>query len=346
MVTLRPLAGGADEVVSARWVVAADGASSPIRKGLGISLDNLGFDQDWLVVDTELLRDDVELPALVQQICDPERPTTFVPGHARFRRWEFQLQPGERRDDMVDPARVWALLAPWITPHDARLVRSVVYRFHATVASSMRSGAVLLVGDAAHQMPPFLGQGLCSGIRDAANLSWKLQLVAAGRAGSALLDTYDGERRVHATGVVAHAADVGRLIDQLSGRTDPTTSIDAAYGGGRPFPHLSAGMLAGTHPFVGRQLPQPTLDDEPLDTALGAGFALLTGDSASVPPETLTQWQSVGARLVVVPGHIMAAMFLANAAVVVVRPDRYVAAVADTAGALHAITGALFEYLA
>ena len=204
--------------LTADWLIAADGAASPIRKALGIRFDSQGFDQEWMVVDVRL-HDGCEptLPTMVQQICDPASPTTFVPGHARYRRWEFQLQDGETRDEMAEPARVWQLLSPWLTPDDASIVRAVVYRFHGTVASAMRSGRVFIAGDAAHQMPPFMGQGLCSGIRDAVNLAWKLDLVSSGRAGERLLDTYEEERRPHAAGVVG-ARDRHRSSDRPVGR--------------------------------------------------------------------------------------------------------------------------------
>ncbi len=266
--------------VTARWLVAADGASSRIRKGLGLAFVDQGFDQDWLVLDVLLRRPVPSLPRFVQQVCDPDRPTTYVVGHADYRRWEFQLQPGETRDEMVEPARVWQLLEGWLTPEDADLIRAVVYRFHATVADAMRVGRIFIAGDAAHQMPPFLGQGLCSGIRDAANLAWKLRLVDDGLAGERLLDTYGDERMPHAAGVVEHAVDTGRLIDELSGRAPQQTGLDAAYGGGRPFPILRQGMLFGDHPAVGRQLPQPTIDGRPLDELLATGFAIVVDDTA------------------------------------------------------------------
>jgi 3-(3-hydroxy-phenyl)propionate hydroxylase len=315
----------------ARWLVAADGASSPIRKALGISFVDQGFDQDWLVLDVRLKRDVPTLSRFVQQICDPERPTTYVVGHGPYRRWEFQVQPGESRDEMATDTRVWELLEPWLTPDDADLVRAVVYRFHATVADAMRSGRIFLAGDAAHQMPPFLGQGLCSGIRDAANLAWKLRLVEDGLAGDALLDTYGEERMPHAAGVVAHAVDTGRLIDELSGRADATTGLDAAYGGGRPFPTLDHGVRVGDHPAVGRQLPQPVVDGHPLDDLLGDGFAVVTDSTAVAERVPLGGL----ARLVVVPPGTMP-MVLPPGGAAIVRPDRYVAAVAHDTDELDA----------
>jgi 3-(3-hydroxy-phenyl)propionate hydroxylase len=202
---------------------------------------------------------------------------------------------------MVEPGRVWALLGRWITPDDAELVRAVVYRFHATVAERMRDHRIFLAGDAAHQMPPFLGQGLCSGIRDAANLAWKLELVAAGAAGDQLLDSYGDERLPHAAGVVAHAVDTGKLIDQLSGREPQNTSLDAAYGGGRPFPHLEHGLIHGDHPMVGHQLPQPLVDGVLLDELLGTGFAVLV-DDASMAARAADLWAAAAEVVLVAAG--------------------------------------------
>ena len=324
---------------TAAWLVAADGASSPIRKQLGLSFVDQGFDQDWLVLDVRLKRPVPTLSRFVQQICDPARPTTYVVGHDDYRRWEFQLQPGESREEMATDERVWQLLEPWLTPGDADLVRAVVYRFHATVADGMRVGRVFLAGDAAHQMPPFLGQGLCSGVRDAANLAWKLRMVADGVTDDRLLDTYGDERLPHAAGVVAHAVDTGRLIDELSGRADATTGLDAAYGGGRPFPTIDHGIRVGDHPAVGRQLPQPTIDGHLLDESLGDGFAIVTDDRT-------TTAGALGdlARVVLVPRGTMP-MALPPGGAVVVRPDRYVAAVTHDAGEFAAATASIIDHL-
>ena len=329
--------------MTARWLVAADGASSRIRKQLGVAFVDQGYDQDWLVLDVRLRHEVPSLPLLVQQVCDPVRPTTYVVGHADYRRWEFQLQPGETREEMVEPARVWQLLDGWLTPDDADLIRAVVYRFHATVAETMRAGRIFIAGDAAHQMPPFLGQGLCSGIRDAANLAWKLRLVDDGRAGESLLDTYGAERMPHAAGVVEHAVDTGRLIDELSGRAPQQTGLDAAYGGSRPFPILQGGVLVGDHVAVGRQLPQPTVDGRPLDELLGTGFAIVV-DDPSIATDVEQRWGDL-ARIVATPADSMP-MTLPPGGAVIVRPDRYVAALRHDPSALAAATEALLAQVA
>jgi 3-(3-hydroxy-phenyl)propionate hydroxylase len=330
------------ETVRSHWLVAADGASSPIRKQLGIGFVDQGFDQEWLVVDIRLTRAVPTLPPFVQQICDPERPTTYVVGHADYRRWEFQLQPGETRDELSHPQRVWELLSRWLSPDDAELVRAVVYRFHATVADRMRAGRVFLAGDAGHQMPPFLGQGLCSGIRDAVNLAWKLDLVERGLAGDLLLDSYDEERLPHATAVVAHAVATGRLIDQLSGRADNGIALDAAYGGNRPFPHLSGGVLIGDHPAVGRQVPQPRIDGRRLDELLGRGFGVLVDDPSIAEP-LADRWAELGTVVRVDPLSMPFTLPVGGA--VIVRPDRYVAAVANNRAELVTATQELFTRL-
>lgn len=197
--------------LSARYVVGCDGAASTVRKLLGIEYEDLEFDQEWLVADLRVSeRGLARLPQVSIQYCEPSRPSTYLVGVGSHRRWELMLHPGEAPD-------AWKLLARWITPDDAELWRAAAYRFHALVARQWRCGRVFLAGDAAHQQPPFTGQGMCQGIRDVANLSWKLQYVLAGKAGDALLDTYEAERSAHARRLTAIIKEIGAII----GERDP-----------------------------------------------------------------------------------------------------------------------------
>ena len=207
---------GETRTVSARWVVGADGANSFVREASGITCRDLGFQERWLVVDTEPhdMAALAHLPIASQQ-CDPSRPTTVVQSGPRHRRWEFMLLPDERASDFADPERVWALLEPWYRPQDGPLTRSAVYEFRSMLADRMRAGRVVLVGDAAHLTPPFLGQGLCSGLRDAANLAWKLGLVLRGLAAAQLLDTVDPERQPQNEAIIRLAIELGKVLCQL-----------------------------------------------------------------------------------------------------------------------------------
>ena len=186
-----------DRKLTAKYVVGCDGAASTVRQALGIEYEDLEFDQAWLVVDLFVNEKGLKkLPQVSVQYCEPARPSTYLVGVGSHRRWELMLDPGEEPD-------AWELLARWITPDDAQLWRAASYRFHALVAREWRRGRVFLAGDAAHQQPPFTGQGMCQGIRDAANLSWKLHHVLAGKAKERLLDTYEVERRAHAKRLIS-----------------------------------------------------------------------------------------------------------------------------------------------
>ena len=173
----RPSAAAPATPVTARYVVGCDGANSTVRDLLGIGVDDRGFFYDWLIVDVILDEPRVFDPINLQ-ICDPARPTTAVSGGPGRRRWEFMRLPDEPLDELGEEATAWKLLEPWdVHPGQRPIERHAVYTFQARVADRWQDGRVFLAGDAAHLMPPFAGQGMCSGIRDAANLAWKLDLV-------------------------------------------------------------------------------------------------------------------------------------------------------------------------
>ncbi|MCP5009195.1 MAG: monooxygenase, partial [Aestuariibacter sp.] len=190
-VTLTLVCDGNKYTAGAKYVIACDGARSQVRKALGVKLDDLQFEEPWLVVDAEVdgpvtfppienLPDDCDIQQLSVMMCDPNRPATVVPGRGNHRRWELMLKPGEDDDAMMEPDNVAALLKPWLKDVPHKIVRAATYRFHGLVAEQWRVGNVFLAGDAAHQTPPFFGQGMCHGFRDAVNLSWKLDLVLKG----------------------------------------------------------------------------------------------------------------------------------------------------------------------
>ncbi|VVN33466.1 3-(3-hydroxy-phenyl)propionate/3-hydroxycinnamic acid hydroxylase [Pseudomonas fluorescens] len=196
--------------VRARYLVGADGASSRVRALIGEEFEGQTYAEDWLIVDIknrhQTAIDHIEF------ICDPQRPTPHMPAPGGRERWEFMLQPGESREELESPESIARLIAPWIDPQELEIERKAVYRFHARCCNTFSKGRTFLAGDAAHITPPFVGQGLVAGLRDGANLAWKLAWVLRGYAAPSVLDTYDAERRPHAQAMIDLAKLMGRLV--------------------------------------------------------------------------------------------------------------------------------------
>lgn len=244
---------GERRTLSARYVVGCDGANSIVRKTIGGEQEDRGFEADWLVIDVRL-RDGVTIEGLgippAGQYCNPERPTTIVPAGIRdgriFRRWEFMRLPDEKVSDLEREELVWEWLKPWAGPDDIELVRHKVYNFRSLLAERWRDRRLLIAGDAAHVMPPFMGQGMCSGLRDAWNLAWRLGLILDGKAEDRLLDSYQIERMPHVSQLIDMSIFLGKIICV----PDPAAAAerDLAFFEGRvppppPFPGLADGLL-------------------------------------------------------------------------------------------------------
>ncbi len=320
-----------DTVVDAAWVVGCDGARSFVRKELGVELDDLEFEEPWLVVDLVVRGDAPQLPDRALQVCDPARPHTLVPMPAPRFRFEFMLLPGEDPTAMQDPAVVRELVAPWVDPDVVEMERSAVYAFHGLIARTWRRGRVLLAGDAAHQMPPFLGQGMCSGLRDAANVAWKLDLVHRGIAPDALLDTYQLEREPHVRTIVELAVGFGRIIcttdAALAAQRDRTMRLTQHEHDGDPteerqLPGLRPGPLVLGD---GRLAPQPTCAGKRLDDLVGQRFAVVAREPSLLTGDAAEFWAPHAALLDAVAHPELVPLLDGLAAdVVVIRPDRYV----------------------
>lgn len=320
--------------VTARYAVGCDGARSLVRERIGSTMDDLEFEEPWLVVDLVLSAAVAGLPDRALQVCDPARPHTLVPMPWPRFRFEFMLLPGEDPDAMREPARVRELLSSWIDPAGVEVERAAVYTFHGLVARQWRQGSIFLAGDAAHQMPPFLGQGMCSGMRDATNLVWKLAAVRHGGAPDALLDTYQAERAPHVRAIVDAAVAFGRIIcttdPAVAAARDaqmlaaPVTETAAPQGA----PALGEGPAIG--PGGGALSPQPLIDGARLDDLVGPRFALITAERLPDGDPDATWWASRAARLDAVE-HPALRVLLGDAPAVVIRPDRYVFGAGDLA---------------
>lgn len=200
---------GRERRIHSAYVVGADGASSFVRGAIGQEFRGRSYAEDWLIIDAL----DVPHPIdHIEFICDPRRPTPHMPSPGGRERWEFMLAPGEAREEMESDVRIAELLRPWLEPGQLRVERRAVYRFHARCCEAFGKGRVALAGDAAHITPPFVGQGLVAGLRDAANLAWKLAAIVQGRAAPGILASYDTERRPHAKAMIDLARLMGSLV--------------------------------------------------------------------------------------------------------------------------------------
>lgn len=213
-VNVKQSATGHSFDLSGRYLVGCDGGRSTIRRLLRSTIEDLAFDEWWIVVDA-WLRGEIDLPKRATQYCHPWRPGSFIIGPGDLRRWEIKMLPGETPESLETNEAALKVLAHFVDTSKLELYRKAVYRFHALVVDEWRDGNVFLMGDAAHQTPPFLGQGLCAGVRDAANLAWKIEGVERKGFSRQLLDTYTEERKPHVRTVVAHAKNFGLIIGEL-----------------------------------------------------------------------------------------------------------------------------------
>jgi 3-(3-hydroxy-phenyl)propionate hydroxylase len=387
---------GETAAIRARFLIGADGGRSTVRESAGVELSGTTAPAKWLVVDVA----DDELDAPYSAVyCDPVQPVLVVPLPYRHRRFEFKLQADDDEEEMTRPERALELVAPrYGSKPLPTIVRSRVYWHHSRIASTFQVGRVFLCGDAAHLQPPFFGQGMNSGIRDATNLSWKLAAVVWARAAERVLDTYDAERRSHAREMVDFATRIGRRYSPRSRATERVRDVGfralQVVPGGKeyvlqmkykPMPRYSAGVVLGgdergRHDPVGRMFMQPVVETasrrrEKLDDVIGPWFSVIgvhVDPSCHLSPESLAWWGTLGARLVRVdpprsgPRPVVSGLAIplddrATPAVVVedvdgafrdwllarpgkeviiLRPDRYVAAVCGRSE-LEATTRAL-----
>lgn len=321
--------------IRARYVVGCDGARSLVRRLMGSVTEDLGLHQPWLVFDA-LLKRDPGLPDHTVQYCDPARPITYCNLRGVRRRWEVMLMPGDDPVAIARPENVWKLVAPWISPDDADLERAVVYTFHSVIAHGWRRGRLMIAGDSAHQTPPFLGQGMCAGIRDAANLAWKLALVLRADAPDTLLDTYESERKPHVRAFIELAVRLGAIIQTVD--ADVAAERDRKFAAGDPevftfpAPGLGPGLRSDEPAPVGQPFPQPELaDGRLLDCELGGHFGLI-GQAALIDhADGATRQRLRDAGVVELddrhPG-LREWLDAHDAGAVLLRPDRYVAGIA------------------
>jgi 3-(3-hydroxy-phenyl)propionate hydroxylase len=332
------LSRGALGSASARYVVGCDGARSTVRRFMNTELDDLKVHQRWVVVDALLKRNRDDLGDHSIQYCNPKRPATYIRGVGNRRRWEIMLMPGDDSATITQPEQLWGVLSPWIAPADADLERAAVYTFHSVVAKGWRRGRLLIAGDAAHQTPPFLGQGMCAGLRDAANLAWKLADVVSGQAETELLDTYESERSPHVRQYIETAVSLGSLIQT----TDPEVARrrDAEMAANpQTFEALKPALGPGLHDggsWGGHVSSQPRLQNGILmDDAVGYDYALICTSEVAQGLRELPE--RVRMLVADASADLKAYLEAMQSSAVLVRPDRYVFGTARTVDAARTL---------
>ncbi|MFN0160138.1 MAG: bifunctional 3-(3-hydroxy-phenyl)propionate/3-hydroxycinnamic acid hydroxylase [Burkholderiales bacterium] len=332
----------------ARYVVGCDGARSLVRRLMGSRNEDLGLHQPWLVFDA-LLKRDPGLPDHTVQYCDPQRPITYCNLRGERRRWEIMLMPGDDPVTIARPENVYRLLSRWISPEDVDLERAVVYTFHSVITHGWRRGRLMIAGDSAHQTPPFLGQGMCAGIRDAANLAWKLALVLNGAADDSLLETYESERLPHVRAFIELAVKLGDMIQTVDPEVAAERDRRLAAGDPEvitfPAPGLGPGVREDAAAPVGQPFPQPPLaDGHLLDNALGGQFGLIGRAKLLGTADEATRQRLRETRVVELDDRHPALrdwLDAHDAGAVLLRPDRYVAGVARDAAGLERLAALL-----
>ncbi|MEW5422963.1 bifunctional 3-(3-hydroxy-phenyl)propionate/3-hydroxycinnamic acid hydroxylase [Amorphus sp. 3PC139-8] len=347
---------GAEQTFAARYVVGADGGNGFVRRHLDGPVEDYGFFENWLVCDFEMKHEVEGLPSF-RQVCNPAQPISIVNIGPKHHRFSFRLEADDDREAVVDPDRVWARVKDYLTRDQADLIRVANYTFRSRIVGDWRKGRILLAGDAAHEMPPFLAQGMVSGIRDARNLSWKLDMVLSGY-GDSLLDTYQPEREPHVRFITEKAIELGRvqtMRDPDEARERDERMIAARKANQKPdkllYPGLTGGMIAND----GRLLPQGLVSSSTktalFDDVVGTGWTLVAkgpGVLEDLTPEVRRFWSELGGRTAVFNLHsivgggdlsdtsgIYTRWFDETGAVAaVVRPDSYVYGLAKTSSAL------------
>ena len=359
--------GGAPVEVKARYVIGCDGGNGFVRGHLGGTLEDLGFHENWLVCDFEMKREVPTLPSF-RQVCRPEQPVSIVnigPHHHRF---SFRLEAGDTRDSVTAAEGVWRRVAAFLSPEDADLIRVANYTFRSRIVGQWRKGRVLLAGDAAHEMPPFLAQGMVSGIRDARNLAWKLGMVLDG-APESLLDSYQPEREPHVRFITGRAIELGRaqtMRDPEAARARDARMIAARKANQKPdklvYPALTGGLIANHGALLPQGLVSTAERTALFDEIAGTGWLIVARNEAALAAlgeaerrafEALggrclhfAIGQMVGGAPISDTNGVYKRWFDATGAqAAIVRPDSHVYGLAATAGDLPALLTQLLAAL-
>ena len=220
-----------------------------MRTSVGEPIEDLGFSTRWFHIDSRVNpagRGKITRPA---QYCEPSRPYMCMPMGKSHYRFEFMVMPDDDEAELLKPETAWRFMEPWLKPGDVEIVRhDDLFGRMPAFAKNWRHGRILLAGDSVHQMPPKLGQGMCSGIRDVFNLAWKFDRILRGESSLSLLETYTPERLPHVSDLIELSAHHTRIVCEID--PERARARDEMYLAGKapalkPFPWLRNGIVYG-----------------------------------------------------------------------------------------------------
>ena len=314
-----------DYLVRSKYVIGCDGANSITRKQMKTKMDNLGFTQKWAVVDLILKKKKNNLPDRTIQYSNPKQPATYCRNVGRRRRWEFAIKKNHTDKNVLSENYIWNFLKPWLNKSEAIIERKTIYTFESAIARKWRKGRVFIAGDAAHLMPPFMGQGMCAGIRDASNLAWKIANCIRNKFDETLLNTYQSERSLNVKEYIETTMRMGEFVNAVES-IQITDNIKSDNKGIKSMqsikPKLGKGLGNLKDRNRGKTFPQFKLkNNKTLDDYFSKkGMIILSSD---IKPKTSKNGSIFKAKNL---SEVSRYLKNINSKAILVRPDRFILA--------------------
>ena len=322
-----------------KYLIGADGANSKIRELKNIKQEDLNYDRDWIIIDIELLTEK-ELGEFAIQICDPKRIGTFIPTHSPFKRWEFEIHDDDNVEEFSSDKNINKLLLPWLKPEEYKILRKAIYQFHSVLAEEFQKDNCFLIGDSAHQNPPFMGEGMMTGCRDAENLAWKINMDFKYKLPN-LLKNYQIERKEHARYIVENSLGIGLLMEAYAhtkNKDDVPAELVAKGYGSFIIPPLDEGIFyegkSDSESMSGQLFPQPVKIDEGeiterCDFLLGDYFSIVSKKDIVLSDNEKKFLSSNNSKILIleselVDSNMWMSTMVQEDKVYIVRPDKYI----------------------
>ena len=322
-----------------KYLIGADGANSKIRELKNIKQEDLNYDRDWIIIDIEMLTEK-ELGEFAIQICDPERIGTYIPTHSPFKRWEFEIYDDDNVEEFSSDKNINKLLSPWLKPEEYKILRKAIYQFHSVLAEEFQKDNCFLIGDSAHQNPPFMGEGMMTGCRDAENLAWKINMDFKYKLPN-LLKNYQIERKEHARYIVENSLGIGLLMEAYAltkNKDDVPAELVAKGYGSFIIPPLDEGIFyegkSDSESMSGQLFPQPVKIDEGeiterCDFLLGDYFSIVSKKDIVLSDNEKKFLSSINSKILIldselVDSNMWMSTMVQEDKVYIVRPDKYI----------------------